>query len=138
MFRRLYSLSVADAKGHKPTVALVLRVGTKGGAFVYEYEPQGCRFTPVLVEDPVAEYLLVYECWATDMLALLRAEIASTALLFARCRHWNASPEVLGFDFDLFLIEYAHPLRQPDRFRALYRRILAALPEAKVRIGKRT
>ena len=71
------------------------------------------------------------------MLALLRAEIASTALLFARCRHWNASPEVLGFDFDLFLIEYAHPLRQPERFTQLYRKVLAALPEPAQRIASR-
>jgi hypothetical protein len=137
LFRRLYSLSMADAKGRKPTVALTLRVGNDGGAFVYEYEPQGCRFKPVAVEDPVAQYVAVYECWATDLLALLRGEIASTSLLFARCRHWNASPELLGFDFDLYLIEYAHPLRQPQRFLALYRRILASLPDTPVKIARR-
>jgi hypothetical protein len=137
LFRRLYSLSAAQLKDRKPTIALTLRVGKEGGAYVYEYEPQGCRFKPVAVEDPVARYVGVYECWATDLLALLRAEIASTALLFARCRHWNAAPEIFGFDLDHFLVEYAHPLRQPDRFRALYRKILAELPQPQAHIARR-
>src|SRR5262249_46587280 len=137
LFRRLYSLSAKDAGGKKPTVALTLRHGDDGGAFVYEYEAQACRFRPVTVSDPVSEYVAVYECWATDLLALLRGEVASTALLFARCRHWNACPDVLGFDLDHFLVEYAHPLRQPERFLALYRKILAGLPPAAGRISLR-
>jgi hypothetical protein len=137
LFRQLYSLGRADTKGRKPTVALMLRAGDDGSAYVFEYQPQACRFVAVAEPDPVTAYLAVYECWAADLLALLRGEVASTTLLFARCRHWNASPELLGFDFDRYLVEYAHPLRMPERFLALYRRVLAALPDQPPRVAWR-
>jgi hypothetical protein len=123
-FRRLYSLRAGDVAGRKPTIALLLRADAAGSAHVLEYQPQACRFMPVASTDPVAEYLAVYECWANDLLALFRAEIASPSLALARCRHHVT--EVPLFDLDLFLMEYAHPLRQPDRFLDLYRKVIAS------------
>jgi hypothetical protein len=125
-FRRLYSLRAADVQGRKPTLALWLRAA--GGAHVLEYQPQSCAFVPVTSSDPTAEYVAVYECWASDLLALFRAEIASPSLALARCRHYAAGAEL--FDLDLYLMQYAHPLRHPERFLALYRRVVAGLGPA--------
>jgi hypothetical protein len=123
-FRRLYSLRKEELAGRRPTFALVLRTGRASGPLVLAYEPQACRFAWVESADPAAEYLETYECWATDLLALLRGEIASGSLALARSRHQSAVEEL--FDLDTLLMQYAHPLRQPDRFRALYRRVIGA------------
>jgi hypothetical protein len=131
-FRRLYSLRAAEVVGRKPTFALLLRAGSSGAHHVLEYQPQACRFAPVASADPIAEYLTVYECWATDLLALFRAEIASPSLALARSRHFNT--EVQLFDLDLFLMEYAHPLRHPERFLGLYRKVLAAQKATEPRV----
>jgi hypothetical protein len=131
-FRRLYSLRPGDVGGRRPTVALRLRTDAAGATCVLEYQPQACRFHPVDSADPAAEYLMVYECWATDLLALLRGEIASPSLALGRSRHQSAGAE--PFDLDLFLMEYAHPLRQPARFLALYRRLIAAQGRAVPRV----
>jgi hypothetical protein len=137
LFRRLYSRSAEELRGRKPTLALALLADVEGGAWVYEYEPQGCRFTPVESADPASEYLAVYECWATDLLATLRAEISPSALGFGRSREWNANPEVLSVNFNVVLFEHAHPLRYPARFLALYQRTAAALaaPPQHIRAG---
>ena len=119
----------------RSTFALTLRDGE--GAYVFEYQPQGCRFVAVASTDPVADYLAVFECWASDMLALLRAEVASTTLMFGRSRHWNANPARFAFAPGMALLEYAHPLRLGEPFLALYRRILAALPDEEPAIRRR-
>ena len=69
-------------QGRSPTLAIVARDGD--GAYVWAYEPQACRFTAVEVEDPAATYAIVFECWATDLLASLRCEVSANTLLFGR------------------------------------------------------
>jgi hypothetical protein len=133
--RRLYSLSAEELGGRRPTFALLLRADEDGGAYVYEYEPQGCRFRAASSEDPVSEYLAVYECFATDLLALLRCEISSASLTLGRCRHFAAEVEL--FDLDVYLMLYAHPLRQPARFLSLYREVYARRPKARPQIRAR-
>ncbi len=132
-FREVYGLTHDDAKGREPTVAIVARSGD--GAFVFAYEPQGCRFVATEVADPAGHYLAVFECWATDLLALLRAEVSANTLLFGRSRMWNANPSAFGLTLPGDLLLYAHPLRHPERFLALYRSVHAAQPEAPVRIA---
>ena len=127
-FRRLYSLTNEQLKGRKPTFALALLADKEGEAYVYEYMPQACTFVPVESEDPASEYMAVYECWATDLLAFLRCEISSTALTFGRSRSWNANPDEFSFGVNHPLFEYVHPLRMPDRALEFYRRVLAAQP----------
>jgi hypothetical protein len=134
-FRRLYSLSAEELEGRRPTFAFVLRADEDGGVYVYEYEPRDCRFRAVDSEDPVSEYLAVYECYASDLLALLRAEISQDSLTLGRCRQWMVDLDL--FDLDLYLMLYAHPLRQTARYLALYRRVLAAQPTAPLRIRRR-
>jgi hypothetical protein len=134
-FRRLYSLTDDEIRGKKPTFAIIALADAAGGACVFEYQPWACGFTPVETADPVSDYLAVYECWATDLLATLRAEISSFALGFGRYRGWNANPDAFHFTLSTRLFEYAHPLRQPERFLALYRRTLADLAAPSVRVA---
>ncbi len=128
-FRGLYSLTASDLEGHKPAAAMVLREGSDGGAYVFEYDPTSCAFAPVESEDPASEYLCVHECWATDLLEQMRCALSSTAVSFGRFREWNAKPAALRFDFNHALFEYLHPLRFPKRFLELYRKTLARQPK---------
>ena len=76
-----------------------------------------------LMRDPVSAYAMVYEAWATDMLASLRCEIANHALSVGHSRQWWASAGL--FDLNKTLIAYLTPTRWPERFLARYRRIAA-------------
>lgn len=134
LFRSLYSMHRDDCQGRESTFALMLLCGEEKEAYVYEYEPQGCGFRAVVCEDPVSKYLAVYECYAADLLALLRAEISQNTLTFARARYWNANPEKFNFDVGRALIEYISPLRHPARFEKLYKKVLAEQPEATYRV----
>jgi hypothetical protein len=140
-FRRLYSLTKDDLRGRKPTFAFVLRADAYDGAFVLEYEPQSCSFVPVECAQPTDEYLAVFECWATDMLAFLRGELSSASLVFGRHRQWNGNPDAFDFTVSNQLFEYMHPLRHPQRFLTLYRKTLAGLqpaPEGFIAFAERT
>jgi len=124
--RLINGLSSADLEGRRATVAIVARSGE--AAYVFAYEPQACTFSPAACEDPAAEFMGVFECWATDLLAVLRAEVSANTLLFGRSRIWCARPEVFGVSLASDLLVYCHPLRHPERFLALYRRVLAEQP----------
>lgn len=133
-FKRQYSLNEEDRKGREPTLAFSLLADSEGGAYTFAYEPQGCRFVPREVADPEAAFLGVYECWASDLLAFFRAEISVVSLSFGRSRQWNANPLAVPNNVNTILFEYVHPLRHPERFLELYRRVLAGLPEDVTRI----
>jgi hypothetical protein len=125
VFRALYSLNEDELCGTKPTFAFVLLDGDEGGAYVYEYEPQSCSFIAVESVDPPTEYLGVYECWASDLLRYLRAELATNTLSFGRHREWNINPGAFLFDVNRLLFEYNHPMRNPAGYLQLYQRVLA-------------
>lgn len=120
-FRRGYSLSHDDLDGREPTLAIV--TWTDDGAFVWAYEPQGCRFVSVDESDPMSRYAGVFECWATDLLGVLRAEMSPNTLLFGRARARFGIPD--RYPYSLFdeILRYVHPLRHPARFRALYEQV---------------
>lgn len=84
---------------------------------------------PVESEDPASDYLAVYECWATDLLAFLRCEISSTSLCFAHSRSWDANPDAFSFNLTHPLFEYVHPLRLPERALNFYRSVLSRQSE---------
>jgi hypothetical protein len=123
LFRGLLSLERGELEGRRPTFSLVALCDTDGGAYVYEYDLASCAFTRVRETDPVADYVGGLECWASDLLALFRGELAPSAISFGRSRVWNALPErcFVGRN-ELWL--YCHPLRRPDRFLRLYREML--------------
>lgn len=134
LFRRLYSLTEEDLEGRKPTFALMLLADREGRAYVFAYEPQSCSFVLVESEDPPSEFLAVYECWASDLLAYLRSELGTNTLTFGRHREWNANPQRFLFDLNRLLFVYNHPLRNPNGYLALYRKVLARQPEASLKI----
>ena len=123
-FRALMSLDGQELGGLRPTFSLVTLCDQEGGAYVYEYDPASCAFVGVEGVDPVADYIGGLECWASDLLAVFRGELAPSAITFGRARSWNALPARCPIDWgELWL--YCHPLRRPDRFLRLYRRLLA-------------
>ena len=78
---------------------------------------------PGVPERPRQVYLAGIECWATDLLAVLRGELGPITLAYGRATFWNALPQ--GFRFDLFeaLFRLSHPLRRPADFLRTYRRL---------------
>jgi hypothetical protein len=62
------------------------------------------------------------ECWATDLLAVLRGELGPIALTFGRARLWNALPDKLRFDIFGELTRVSHPLRRPAEYLRNYQR----------------
>lgn len=122
-FRGIHSLSAAHLEGRRPTVAFVCRVDE--GAVTFAYSPSERAFHPVRCERPAEEFIAGVECWASDLLGLFRVEFSAAALLFGRYRSWNALPDRFALHLVGELMHYAHPLRQPERYEALYRRLLA-------------
>lgn len=122
-FRGLHSLSGALIEGRRPTVAIVCRVDE--GAVTMAYSPTQRAFHPVRCERPTEEFIAGIECWASDLLGLFRVEFSAAALLFGRYRSWNALPDRFALHLVGELMHYAHPLRQPERYEALYRRLIA-------------
>ena len=124
MFRALMSLGANEIGARRATFSLVALCDDDGGAYVYEYDPASCAFVATDGVDPVADYIGGLECWASDLLAVFRGELAPSAITFGRCRSWNALPARCRIDWGELWI-YCHPLRRPDRFTQFYRRMLA-------------
>jgi beta-lactamase family protein len=122
LFRSLHSLLAVEAAGRKPTFALVLRHGREGTTEVFEYNASACAFVPGVAVDARNVYLAGWECWATDLLAVLRGEIGPIALMFGRARLWNAMPQRFRFDFLEGLTRVSHPLRRPADYLRMYER----------------
>jgi hypothetical protein len=121
-FRGLHSLLEDTLEDRAPTFALVLRHGTADQRLVYAYAPSGCTFTPGVAEARDA-YLAGLECWATDLLAVLRGDLSPIALTYGRARIWNALPERVRFDIFQELYRVSHPLRRPAETLRMYQRI---------------
>jgi hypothetical protein len=122
LFRGLCSLQEDELVGKTLSVAFVLRDGDASHA--YAYVPSDCAF--VRAEGEVEpKYLAGIECWASDLLAVLRGALGPIALSFGRARLWNHLP--LRFHFDVFgaLYGVSHPLRRPTEYLATYRAIWA-------------
>jgi hypothetical protein len=72
---------------------------------------------------PEETYLAGIECWATDLLAILKGELGPIALSFGRARLWNVLSEQFLFDFFGDLYRMSHPLRRPAEYLRTYRRL---------------
>lgn len=127
-FRTLYSLRGDLIAGRRPTFALVLLCDPERNAWVYEYRPQSAAFVRADSDDPVAEYLGGLECWASDLLALLRGGFSPYALAMGRMRTWQSGPDELHPQLAGDLTLYCHPLRRPAVALAMYRELLALEP----------
>jgi Beta-lactamase superfamily domain len=125
LFRSLHSILAVEAQGRKPTFALVLRHGSEGSTAVFEYDPSACAFVPVVCANPRDTYLAGWECWAADLIAVLRRELGPIALMFGRARLWNHLPHRFHFDLQEALARVSHPLSSPAGYLSMYRRMWA-------------
>ena len=121
LFKELCSFLEDAAPGRAPTFAFALRRGDGDDRLVYAYSPTDCAFVEG-VEAPRDAYLAGMECWATDLLAVLRGELGPIALTFGRARLWNALPQRFRFDIFQELYRVSHPLRRPAETLRTYRR----------------
>jgi L-ascorbate metabolism protein UlaG (beta-lactamase superfamily) len=121
LWRSLHSLYDEE---HKATFAFVLRNG--GERHVYEYVPEECRFAPGSEEQAYAGR---FECWAADLLAVLRGDMSAITLNFGRARLWNALPTKFRFAIFPELHRMSHPLRRPAAALENHRRLWAACRE---------
>lgn len=126
LFRSLYSLKEADLGGLRPTFALVLLASEARDAYVLEYDPSACDFVRLDDDEPQARVLAGLECWATDLLDVLRGRMAPMGLTFGHLRTWNAAPKHFAFSIGSELWRLHHPLARPAEYMALYRRLAAS------------
>jgi hypothetical protein len=127
LFRALYSLTQEELQGARPGLVLVLRDGTEGEVYLYEYLPQAGRFTPADSDDPLHDYAVGLECWAPDLLAMLQVNLLPASVMYGHVRAWNNLPALLDFDPGYILRGYRHPLRCPEAYLRLYRSQIAEL-----------
>ena len=123
LFRSLHSILAVEAQGRKPTFALVLRQGSEGSTLLFEYDASACAFVPAVAANPQDTYLAGWECWATDLIAVLQREIGPIALMFGRARLWNHLPRRFRFDLQEGLSRVSHPLSSPGAYLPMYRRM---------------
>jgi len=123
-FRSLYSMLASDAAGKTPTFAFVLRDGER--THVFEYAPSECGFRAG--GDPHG-YLAVFECWAADLLAVLRGELGPIGVMFGRARLSNAASKKLNFAISEDLYRFSHPLVRPAEVLAAYERTWKAVAD---------
>lgn len=133
LFRCLHSMMAGESDGRRPTFAFVLRDGPR--RHVFEYVPSACAFHRVDVDDPESEFLLGLECWASDLLRVLRGDFGPIALSFGRARLWNAAPELVADVIFDELSRVSHPLRRPAETLRAYERVLESLPAGRPRVA---
>lgn len=133
LFRCLHSIIAGESNGCRPTFAFALRDGER--RHVYEYAPSECVFRPVSSEDPESEYVIGLECWAKDLLMVLRGDFGPIALSFGRARLWNAAPETIPDVMFDEMSRVSHPLRRPAETLAAYQRMIERLPRTAKRIA---
>jgi hypothetical protein len=133
IFRSLYSLSVQDTKGKRPTLIFLLMADEDNSYICFEYEPSRCKFRSVTTSHPEAEYVCGVECWGTDLLALFQGDFEPRILAQGHSRQWASQ----GLVPDLFLqaiFPFFHPLRRPVTCLRGYRKKLATLkPDSVIR-----
>ena len=122
LFRSLHSMLRTEAGDRRPTFALVLRDGDR--ARVFEYDASACTFARS-DSDARTTYIAGFECWASDMLAVLEGRLGPLALLFGRARQWNVLPARFMFDLLEGLTRVSHPLTRPREYLGNYRRLWA-------------
>lgn len=121
LFKSMWSLLATELPDRAPTFVVLARDG--GQRLGYAYDPASCRFEPLAdTAGAEARYLGGFECWATDLLAVLDGALGPIALTYGRARLWNALPK--RFNFDLFgeLYRVSHPLRRPAAYAETYAR----------------
>ena len=95
-------------------------------ALAYEYQPIRRAFVPLPAlprGDPWELYPFGFECWASDLLALLEGELSIYELIKHRYRYWTAEVTYTGrHNFALTLEHLFAPEVSPEATYRLYRR----------------
>jgi len=129
VFKSLHSLLASELPERTPTFAVIVRSGA--GRHGFAYAPTRCTFEPIAEpissQQAAATYLAGFECWASDLLAVLDGSLGPITLTYGRARLWNALPG--RFHFDLFgeLYRVSHPLRRPAEYARTYERAWQAV-----------
>lgn len=125
LFKSLHSLLAGELPDRAATFVVLARSGAHHRGFAYA--PTRCTFEPVAAEQAAATYLAGFECWASDLLAVLDGSLGPIALTYGRAWLWNALPQ--RFHFDLFgeLYRVSHPLRRPAEYARTYDRAWQAV-----------
>ncbi len=103
------------------------RVRTRDGSFALVYRPESCSFERGDEADRALDAGL--ECWASDLLGILRLEVNAGFVLLGRSRSWNRMPNRVRNELGDELVLYTHPLRRPAETLEAYRRTVALLGE---------
>jgi hypothetical protein len=128
LFRSLYACGEDGFAPRRAAVGFAVR--TPSETLTLAYRPEACAFEHSPGADARSDLVAGLECWATDLLAMLRVEVFSGYVLVGRYRTWNGTTERLRCDLASELTLYTHPLRHPDRTLQLYRSAVAALGPA--------
>ncbi len=127
LFMEMYLLDAKATGDRRPTMGLELLEGddvegahARGGA-VQVWDPNGCAFREEALDHPRDELVAGVRCWASDLLAVLEADMPAASLTMGRMSGWNSIPGHLRFDLPNLLHMFCHPLRFPERFLELYR-----------------
>jgi hypothetical protein len=132
LFRKLLSFSSETLGVKKPSLLLLLIADEASTYIAFEYDYCACKFRSVRSENPPEEYVCGIECWATDLLEVMRGHLEPRALMIGHSRHWT-SGRIAPDPFLAALIPFAHPLRQPEKRLAVYRELAKDLkPDVKV------
>lgn len=126
LFRALYSIDAAKLGDIKPTFAIFAISG--GEYHVFEYCPSSCEFVNLKQDTWPASHIIAIECYATDLLDVLRCRLSLSAVMFGRIRRWHAPAPDLRWALDRALWQYAHPLRHPVRYFETYMELFKAEP----------
>lgn len=112
-----HTLYTTGFSSSRPVVGFSLR--TDSEPLQVAYRPEACAFELV----PPNSLSAGIECWASDLLAILRFDLYAGHITLGRYRKWNSLPGQMTCDLEADLTLYTHPLLHPERTLALYRKM---------------
>lgn len=130
LHRALYTSDLRGAETPYPRVGMSLR--TAAEPINVEYRPERCGFEIVSEIDARKEFAAGMECWANDLLQVLRLDIPSGYLMLGRYREWSRLGAPVNLDSELAL--YTHPLRHPHQALRAYRALANRLQRGGERV----
>ncbi len=132
---RVFRACISTA--HQDVMCFSLRVDHRDERVTLRYAPSKCAFVLHESVHPHERFWSGLECWASDLLALLRGDIGPSALCYSgRMRSWNNNPEHLRVS-PWLLWHFSHPLRRPRVASRLYTALREALVDTTHRVPAR-
>ncbi|HYD48901.1 MAG TPA: MBL fold metallo-hydrolase [Terriglobales bacterium] len=129
LFQEMYLLDADALGGRRGAIAIVAIEGDDAatahdrGGEVWVWDPTGCCFVAEARSGQEQDLVAGVRCWAADLLAVLTARMPAASMTVGRMSGWNWAPAQLRFELPNLIHMYCHPLRMPDAFLELYRRL---------------